>query len=484
MSPDGRGRLSDPVRSSLAATRPYLDTVRAALAARPVAVAALVASLFLAVAAVRLFGSLPAGTWPHLRDSVKFEYLGWYLSRGNRLYVDVWAVKPPLPFEITAVLAALAGGDVVRYHVLALLANGVAAVLGAAAAAGIVHELTDDSLGAVVGGVGTFALPFYAYRALIGFKAKYLIVAAGLGCLYLAYRDRSVAAGVAGALAVGLWQLAAVFPVAALGLRWQADGRDGALRVLAAGTATGALVLLPVVLWGAVLAMVTEVLLTPLLVTESHTFADRARYVAATLGTATPVALLGLAGLVGGLTAGRRRREWPLALAVAWFTVAIVAFDFDHAPDLFPWLAVVAVVAGVAVARCRRYPATGDTRVPAGVPTRAARVLAAAVLALAALSVAPTAGYGVATTDLTAPDTYDTGTRLDPDFAGAKTYNATEKQYVYWNRVELPTCRALGAYTQARLVNEVGLAGDGPWYEAPCGRFGPAWRAVRSRYGV
>lgn len=482
MTPDGR--RSGTVRSWVDVARPYVADVRAALTARPAAVAAALASLFLAAAAVRLFGSLPAGTWPHLRDSVKFEYLGWYLSRGNRLYVDVWALKPPLPFEITAILAALAGDDVVLYHVLNLLANGVAVALGAAAAAGIVHELTDDPLGAVVGGVATFALPFYAYRALIGFKAKYLVVAAGLGCLYLAYRDRSVAAGVAGALAVGLWQLAVVFPVGALGLRWEADGRDGAVRVLVGGVATGALVLLPVALWGALPAMVTEVLLTPLLVTENPALGDRVRYVAAAVGTAAPVALVGLAGIAGGLTAGRRRREWPLSLAVGWFTVGLIAFDFDNTPDLFPWLAVVAVGAGLAVARLRRG-SRGEvaSRASAVVSTRGARVLAAAILALAALSVAPTGGYGVATTGLTSPDTYDTGTRLDPDFAGAKTYNATEKQYVYWNRVDLPTCRALGAYTQARLVNEVGLAGDRPWYEAPCGRFGPAWRAVRNRYG-
>ncbi|MFB6301961.1 MAG: DolP-mannose mannosyltransferase [Haloferacaceae archaeon] len=455
---------------------------RAPLVARPGVVAGALAAAFLGVAAVGLFGSLPADTWPHLRDSIKFEYLGWYVQQGHRLYRDVWAVKPPLAFEITAVLAALAGESVVRYHVLNLLANGVAVVLGAAAAAGIVHELTDDFPGAVVGGVAVFTLPYYTYRALIGFKSKYFVVAAGLGCLYLAYRERPVAAGVAGALAVGFWQLAVVFPACALGLCWRTDGRDGAVRVLAAGAATGGVVLLPVVLWGALPAMVAETLLTPLIVAERHAYAVRVRSVVRTIGTALPVALVGLAGIGTGLVSGRRR-EWPLAVAVGWFTLQLLVLDFDNTPDVFPWLAVVAVGVGLAVAAARGSIPV-DARVAGlGSPGRA-RTLAAAVLALAALSAAPIGWHGVATTDLTAPDTYDTDTRLDPDFAGAKTYNATEKQYVYWNRVPLPTCRALGAYTQTVLVNRAGLAEGRPWYEAPCGRFGPMWRAVRVEYGV
>lgn len=182
MRPAGRRA----VRSAAAATR-AVDVVRS----RPAAVAALLAALLLAVAAGRLFGSLPAGVWPSLRDSVKFEYVGWYVSRGNRLYLDAWAVKPPLPFEVTAALALAAGG-VVRSHVLALLANAAGAVLAAAAAAGVVRVLTDDARGAVVAGVGTFALPSCAFRPLIGLKATYLVVAATPGCLDRACRERPV----------------------------------------------------------------------------------------------------------------------------------------------------------------------------------------------------------------------------------------------------------------------------------------------------
>lgn len=478
--------LPDDLSRYVDAIQTYAAVTRERSAAHPGVITAVLASLFLTYAAYRLYDPLPAGTWPELQDSIIFEYIGWYLSQGNRLYLDVWEVKPPLAFEVTAVLALLAGKNVVLYHILNLLANGAAIVLGAAAAAGIVYELTDDPLGAVVAGIVPFTLPFYYYRALIGFKGKYFVIAAGLSCLYFAYRNRPLLAGVAGAAVVGFWQLAVLFPIGALGLCWQADYRDGVTRFLAAGVSTGVIILLPIVLWGAVPAMVTEVLLTPLLITKGHTFSDRMQFIIRILGTSLPVAVIGLAGIAGGIASSRIHREWPLLIVVGWFTIQMVALDFDARPDLFPWFAVVALGVGLVVGHGRqRIPtrADDDRGAAAWSPSGSAAV-AAAILVLAALSVGTMGGFGTGNTGLTSPDTYNTDRQLDPEFGGGRTYNATELQYVYWNRVEIPTCRAFGAYTQSRLVNQVGLAEDRPWYEAPCGQFRPVWRAVRTKYGI
>lgn len=477
--------IPDALRVPLCSMRTYAAKIRDRIVPNPIAVTVVVVSLFIAYAAYRLFEPLPPGTWPVLKDSVVFEYSGWYLAQGNRLYIDFWEIKPPLVHWVTAVLALVTGGDVVLYHVLNLLANCGAIVLGAAAASGIVHELTDDFSGALVAGVATFTLPFYFYRALIGFKAKYFIVAAGLGCLYLAYRDRYVAAGVTGAAAVGVWQLAVVFPIGALGLSWQADSREGATKFLVAGAGTGLIVLLPVVLWGAVPAMVAEVLLTPLLTTEQHIFTERVQYLIRTLGKTLPIVLIGLAGIAQGLVPRRFQREWPLVLAMAWFTVLLITLDFDYLPDLFPWFAVVCVGVGLAAASQRRSDRIEPDDHRSGTPSQTgSRALAVAVLAMATLSVVTMGGYGTGTTGFTNPDTYDINTQLDPDFAGARTYNASESQYVFWNRVEIPTCRAFGGRTQQRLVNQLELAEDKPWYEAPCGQFDPVWRAVRRKYGL
>lgn len=446
--------------------------------------AAVLATLFLGYAAYRLFGSLEGGTWPMLGDSVIFEYIGWFLTEGNRLYVDVWEVKPPLSFEVTAVLSLLAGDDVVRYHVLNLLANGAAIVVGAAAAAGIVYHLTDDALGAVVAGVTPFVLPTYFFRALIGFKAKYFVVAAGLGCLYLAYRERPVAAGVAGVVAVGFWQFAAVFPLAALGLSWQVRGRDGAIRVLAGGVATGVIVLLPVVLWGAVPAMIAEAILVPLVVTDGHTFRDQMQRLVLLLGKALPVVLVGLAGIAGGMVSDRIRREWPIALAAAWFTVQMIAFDLDGWPDLFPWLAVVSIGVGMVVANRHRPGNESDAGgQQTANPWSGRRALAAGVLLLVTLSVVTMGGFGTGNTSMTDPDTFDTDTQFDSPLL--TTYpTADERQYVYWNRLEISSCRAFGGATQARIVRDLEIAPRKPWYRAPCGQFDPVWDAFRSEYGI
>jgi hypothetical protein len=104
-------------------TRSYLSWTRGALRARigriagfwnrhPLALVAVLASVCQAYAAYRVYAPLSAGEWPRLRDSVIFEYVGWRLARGERLYVDLWEIKPPLAFEVTGGLALLSGGTV------------------------------------------------------------------------------------------------------------------------------------------------------------------------------------------------------------------------------------------------------------------------------------------------------------------------------------------------------------------------------------
>ncbi|WP_276259934.1 DolP-mannose mannosyltransferase [Haloglomus litoreum] len=490
--PSRVGRYAGEVRAALTATGAWL-------AARPPVLAAALALLALGYAAARLFAPLPAGTWPWLGDSVIFEYIGWFLTEGNRLYIDVWEVKPPLAFEVTAALALLAGENVVRYHLLNLAANAAAIAVGAAVAAGIVDHLTDDALGAVVAGVAPFVLPMYFYRALVGFKPKYLIVAAGLGCLYLSYRDRPLAAGVAGAAAVGLWQFALVFPACALGLCWQRDGRRGAGRVVLGGLATAAVILLPVVYWGALPAMAAETLLVPLLLVGEQPLPARVLALADALWVWLPVALLGLVGLVRHGWS-RLARTWPLLVVAGWFTVQLLALDYDNPPDLFPWVAVVSVGVGLTIADLRDWASAADVRgwmpaaatrwAPAGLHDRdapvgretAARVLAAGVLVLATVSVATMGGFGV-WSGRTDPKTYDTTRTHSPNVSAPDDLDGVEYQYVYWNRVSISTCRAFGGANQFRLVKRLDLANGGRWETAPCGRFTPLWDAVRAQYG-
>ena len=459
MAPDTDRLAALPTRSDLAAR---YRRAHETLDAHPLALVAVVASLLQAYAAYRVYEPLGPNEWPVLKDSVIFEYIGWHVARGAKLYTGIWEVKPPLAFELLSLLAAVSGDSVVTYHTLVLLFTSGAVVGSAVVVAAVVHELTDDTLGALTGGVAVFVLSEFYWRALIGFKSKYLVVVLGLLVVWLALRDRPILAGVTGAACIGFWQLSVIFPLVALGLFVQR--RAGVRRFLAAGVATGVIVLLPVVLWGTFPAMVTEAVLTPLLVTEDQALRDRIQFILRVLGITLPVVLVGLVSLTGSFQPDRVRREWPLVTVVGWFTLVMLFLDFDTVPDVFVWFAVTAVGVGLAVGH-----GSGDSR----------RVLAAAVLVFATISVATMGGFGTGRTDLTSPETYDTTTALEPDFL----HNRTERQYLFWNGVEPPTCRVFVGVTQYQAIKMADLSPpDGPYWEAECGRFGPVWDAVVEKY--
>ncbi|WP_255149138.1 DolP-mannose mannosyltransferase [Halorarius halobius] len=428
----------------------------------PLAVTAVLALVLEAYAAYRVYAPLGPNEWPVLKDSVIFEYIGWHLAHGTDLYTGIWEVKPPLAFELLGVVAALSGGSVAVYHTLALALTGGAIVATSVAIAAVVHELTDDTFGAVVGGLAVFTLPSFYWRALIGFKSKYFVAALGIAVVWLALRERPRLAGVAGACCIGFWQLSFAFPLAALAVFLQRG--EGAKRYVATGVAAGVAILLPVVVMGSFPAMIAEAVLTPLLSTENATFRDRVQFILRVLGRQLPVILVGLAGLGASLTDDRIRREWPLVAVAAWFTFVMVFIDFDTLPDSYVWFAVVAIGVGLAVGR-----GTGDSR----------RVLGVAVTAMVLLSVVTMGGFGTGRTDLTSPATYNTTEEMETDFL----HNRTERQYLFWHAVDPPTCRVFVGQTQFRVIKKAKLSPDGePYWQAECGQLDPIWATVVEKY--
>lgn len=447
------------------AVRERLERSRDRLSNHPLLLLAGLATLLQAYAAYRIYAPLGPTEWPVLRDSIIFEYVGWHLAEGARLYVDVWEVKPPLAFEMTGLFALLAGDDVALYHALNLLATSGAVVGCGVVAGAVVWELTEDGLGTVTGGLTVFALPAFFWRALLGFKSKYFVIVCGLLVVWLVLRERPLLAGVAGTAVLGFWQLAVVFPVVGLAALLVDGDRAGARRFVGGGLLAGGAILLPVVLWGALPAMLAEAVLTPLLVVEHAPLGDRVRFVVRLLGVAIPVALVGVAGYAGSLVPGRVEREWPLVAATGWFTVVMLFLDFDAYPDLFPWFGLVAVGVGLAVGRWHG---------------RSRRVLAVGVLGMVLLSVGTMGGFGTGRTSFASPETYDTTTELKPDLR----YNETERQYVFWNRVDPPTCRLFVGRTQFRVIELANLSPEGePYWEAECGQLGRVWDAVVRTYG-
>lgn len=425
-----------------------------------------VANAFQLYAVLRVFDAIPRGTVPVMKDSVVFEYAGWLISTGGRLYIDLWEIKPPANHELLGVLALLSGGNVVLYHSFVLVLN-VALVVGCAVAVGrLVYVVTEDSVAAFASGLVPFTVPQFFWRATLGYKSKYLVVAAGLFTLYFAARDRPFSAGLAGALAASTWQLALVFPVVAAIQTYVRNGRPALRRYFGGALLVTVVVLAPVLVWGAVDEMVAEVLLSPLLTTESHDITTRVQFVLRMHRRFLPVAILGVLGLLVPLASRDHRHAWPLPVVAAWFVGVMVFLDFDGYPDLFPWVAMVAIGSGVAIGY-------------ASLPSRSYRPVATSLVLFAALSVVTMGGMGTGNQGLTAPDRYDLDTELDPQLP----YNASERQYVFWNQVPPETCRIFAGPTQFRLVNAANLSPQGVrYFEAPCGESGRIWQAVLDKY--
>lgn len=455
--------------------RAALADPRRALREHPLVAVALGTGAIQAVVGWRVHAAVPAGERLALRDSVIFEYLGWRLARGDRLYVDLWEVKPPLSFELTGLLAALSGGDAGLYHDLVLVATAGAAVACAVLAGALVAEATGDPLATVVGGLSVYAVPAFAWRATVGFKAKYVVVAAGLLAVLLHHRARDVGSGAAAAAAVGTWQLGVGFPAVVAALLARAGSWRRARRFVLGLALAGATILAPVAYWGTLDAMVAETLLAPLLVGEAGDPVGRLWRVVHLTGWGLPVVVLGAVGLVDAArSADGPERLWAPAIG-GWFAVQVLVVDLDAVPDLFPLLAITAVGVGLLVGR--EWPAP-----PAAVdlhPRRWTDLAGVALVALVVLNAVTLGGLAPGGSPHLPPETYDPPATLHPELP----YDETERQYVFWNRLPPPSCRLFAGPTQRRLVAVLEPGSDRGFFETDCGQLGPALDALARRYG-
>lgn len=399
----------------------------------------------------RVLQPVSAGGYPPLRDSLIFEYIGWYLTEGGRLYVDVWEVKPPLPFEVTAVLAWLADGSIPRFHAFALAVTNAAAI-GTALVVGLVtFELTEDEAASFTGGLVVFAYPAFHWRAAFGFKPKYFVVFFGLLAVYLAFRRRPVSAGLAGAAAVGFWQLGLVFPVLSVALVGQHGDRRDVFRWLAGAGLVSAVMLAPIVWWGAVTEMIAETVLTPLLVTnDGGTVVSQVGLLMRLLGRMLPLALLGLFGLLVGVRADPDRRWW-LVVGAGWFALQVLALDLDGYPDLIPAVVFVALGLGLALGDRDRTPSA----------------IYGLVFSMVAISVATLGPHTVGTPVVLA----------DPSTVSAP-YRGAERSTLFWRSMTTETCRPFFGLTQYRVIELTGGSPD----DVTCGTIRPLVEALQARY--
>ena len=286
------------------------------LPAAPVAVVdELVARLWrigpAAVATVLIVGAtikevLPPGPPVLSADAALYQHGGWYITVGGVPYVDIFDVKPPVAFELPAILALLTGGDPTLLYAASVFTTGAAAVAVVALVGTLVYDLTDDHWAALCAEVAVLAFSVLFWYPAKGFRPKLFVLAFGLGSLVLARRCRTASAGTLAALAAGTWQLGAFFPLAVCGLVWRRSGALG--RALAAMAGTTVVVVAPIVLQGGTTAMVVEAVLIPLTDAEGQSLSFAVVKAIFLLGFAAPVVFVG--------TIGRARRPQPTGRVV------------------------------------------------------------------------------------------------------------------------------------------------------------------------
>lgn len=288
--------------------------------------------------------------WPETRtDPAFFQHTGWYVLNGGIPYVDVWDVNPPFVFGITAALAVLSGGDMVVLQTLSgvlMVAVNAASVL---LVGRLAYRLTDNTAAAVAAGVVLLIVPEVYVMPVVGTRAQFYALFFGLVALALVLRDQPVAAGATAAVSAGCWQAGAGFALLVVGMAVQRAGRRGALAVIAGGSVVAGLVVLGFAAAGALVPMVVETVLAPLVGGAPYTLRGRIYSILLVLGygmVVLPVAFYGWGHTVGHDV---RNRWWVLAGGLL-FGLQVLFVDMDGATDLVLWLAFVALGVAIAVA--------------------------------------------------------------------------------------------------------------------------------------
>lgn len=302
---------------------------------------------------IALVSQLAARSPPPISvDAALFEHAGWYLHEGATIYVDIWDLKPPLAYELPWLFATLTGGSPLGIHALSVLVTTLAGVGFALVLAELVHRATGDAEAALLAGLVALTLPGLVLTPALGFRPKLIAIALGLGALLI--RETHPAwAGAAVAASAGLWQMAVVFPgivfAASVVDRW----REGLLRHAVGAAGVTALVLLPVVLQGATVAMLVEAVLVPLMTPEPlHPLLRGGRAILETRW-ALPILVVGAAGLLAAMP--RWRDRWPLLAIGAWGGLQLLV-DLDGVPDLFLPVAGASLGLGLLAARLEGRP--------------------------------------------------------------------------------------------------------------------------------
>lgn len=293
--------------------------------------------------------------------SALFQHGGWYMTQGAIPYVDIWDVKPPLIYYLTALLAFISGGNMNLLHLLSGLTSAAAIVATIVLVATIVHRITDEDVAALAAGGVMLTLPYLYRYPIHGIRPKYFTLAFGAFALLLALRERFGPAGASAAIAAGFWQFGAIFFILVAGMAFRSDGQTltherirtrALVRTVAAGGGIAALTIVPFLLWGAFVPLIVEAVLVSFVAPTPATVLGRIYNTVDALGYATILLPFAIIGWVRGasFSSGHFKVQWWILCGGVLFGVQVLFFDGEGWPDIMTLLLFVALGVGVVAA--------------------------------------------------------------------------------------------------------------------------------------
>lgn len=280
-------------------------------------------------------------------DPLFFQHTGWYVLQGGVPYVDVWDVNPPVPFAITAALAALSGGDMLLLHRLSVALTVFIAASSILLVGWVAYRVTGEDVAAVAAGFVMLVVPELFVAPLLGVRAQFYALFFGVLALALALRDRPFLAGAVGALSAGSWQAGGAFALVVVGIAYQRIGRNGALAAVAGSGAVAGSIGLAFAAVGAFIPMIVETVLAPLIAGSPYSLTEHIYSTLLVFGYGAVLLLVAFYGWTYAVARELRELWWiPAGGLLLGFQVLFV--DMDGATDAFLWLVFVAF--GVAIA--------------------------------------------------------------------------------------------------------------------------------------
>lgn len=385
---------------------------------------------------------------PMAPDAAIFQHIGWVVARGGRLYVDAWEPKLPLPFQTTAALAVLAGGDMSLFHLLNIALMVFAAVGSMVLVGLLTHHITGDEGASLLAGLSLLLLPGYLIRPAYGFKAKYLLLFCGLLSIYLLLNDHPVASGAAAAASVGYYQLGVIFPLVVVGLAWQRSGVRTAGKVVASGIALTVLSFAPVLfVWHSASEFVAQAFVIPLAVGGGAGLLEKVLAGGVHFKWASPFVLVGGYGFISSVRDDLGTDHWWVTVCTLWFALALFLIDFDVGgyTDLIPGLAFMAIGIGLFA---HRY-SERDSRV----------VLVSGMVAVIILNTVAFGSVGLVfePVDTREPQTMESlSTNERAQELQAVPNDTPDVRYLYWNKETAATCHYRLSLTEVHWLNRAG----------------------------